>query len=318
MARYLQVLALLMAALAAGSAVSLAGECDGTKPRVRVDGFFPGPAIRLLWTYDGPSECSDGFNVRWGPIGGAGTQVEVDPPPCPTLQGPGFQRYCLHDFALPRNGSYMFKVQACNEREPQASHCSQWGEYCYGLEGHPELANMCQSGFVWREAFEGDYVCVTPDERARAQDDNNQAGSRIAMVAPNTCLSGFVWREAFDGDVVCVTPETRSQALADNQAAPSRWRPPSGPLDTPHGCIAGYVWRMAQPRDFVCVTRAVRDQVRRDNADAAVRRGTNQCRSGYVWREAKDGDLVCVTPETRQRVKLDNERAKTRYVCPRS
>jgi hypothetical protein len=84
----------------------------------------------------------------------------------------------------------------------------------------------CHQGFVWREAFPGDYVCVTPQTRAQAAEDNRRAASRRqsggGAFGPNTCIQGFVWREARPGDVVCVPPKTRADTAADNRAAPSR------------------------------------------------------------------------------------------------
>jgi hypothetical protein len=83
----------------------------------------------------------------------------------------------------------------------------------------------CASGYVWREAFPGDYVCVTPETRRQAADDNAQASARInstGAYGPDTCISGYVWREASPRDRVCVTPQTRRQAAEDNAQASSR------------------------------------------------------------------------------------------------
>lgn len=89
---------------------------------------------------------------------------------------------------------------------------------------------QCRQGFVWREAFPGDYVCVTPQTRTRAAQDNSQAAARRqrggGAAGPNTCIPGYVWREARPNDHVCVTPQTRDQTAADNHAAPSRRLPP--------------------------------------------------------------------------------------------
>jgi hypothetical protein len=38
----------------------------------------------------------------------------------------------------------------------------------------------CLAGFVWREAFEGDAVCVTPEIRALVARENAMAASRTA------------------------------------------------------------------------------------------------------------------------------------------
>jgi hypothetical protein len=85
--------------------------------------------------------------------------------------------------------------------------------------------NTCLNGYVWREAYSGDVVCVTPATRSRAAQDNAAAASRRdpnAGYGPYGCKSGYVWREARASDLVCVTPNIRTQAKADNAAAASR------------------------------------------------------------------------------------------------
>ena len=89
-----------------------------------------------------------------------------------------------------------------------------------------EAGDGCRYPFVWREAFAGDHVCVTPDTRSRAAYDNSAAADRINPdnhdYGPDTCRYGFVWREASASDHVCVTPDTRTRAARDNAAAPGR------------------------------------------------------------------------------------------------
>jgi hypothetical protein len=83
----------------------------------------------------------------------------------------------------------------------------------------------CKSGFVWREAFPGDFVCVEPGQRDQAAADNAAAASRIdphGASGPQSCISGFVWREAGAGDLVCVEPSVRSRVAEDNRLAPAR------------------------------------------------------------------------------------------------
>jgi hypothetical protein len=79
----------------------------------------------------------------------------------------------------------------------------------------------CKSGYVWRDARDGDGVCVTPAERAEAKAQNaNAANNRRpggGPYGPNTCRDGYVWREAFAGDVVCVTPFERDKAKTQNR-----------------------------------------------------------------------------------------------------
>jgi flagellar biosynthesis GTPase FlhF len=84
----------------------------------------------------------------------------------------------------------------------------------------------CISGFVWREAWVGDKVCVTPAVRSRTASENAKAPHTRepggGPHGPNTCRQGYVWREARPGDVVCVAPSSRDEARTDNAAAASR------------------------------------------------------------------------------------------------
>jgi hypothetical protein len=92
--------------------------------------------------------------------------------------------------------------------------------------------DTCAEGFVWREACgPGDHVCVTPNIRTQAVQDNAQAASRRqpggGSFGPDTCKQGFVWREACGpSDHVCVPPATRSEAGADSSQASHRLKYP--------------------------------------------------------------------------------------------
>ena len=90
----------------------------------------------------------------------------------------------------------------------------------------PYGPDTCLDGYVWREAFLNDHVCVTPETRTQAAFDNSQADVRRqpggGIYGPYTCASGYVWREATPFDLVCVTPEVREQTARDNAAAASR------------------------------------------------------------------------------------------------
>jgi hypothetical protein len=93
----------------------------------------------------------------------------------------------------------------------------------------PSLFDLCVSGFVWREAFEGDHVCVTPDQRDQAAQDNAAAASRVdpfGAFGPDTCIQGYVWRGAREDDHVCVTREEFDRVAEDNAAAASRVQQP--------------------------------------------------------------------------------------------
>lgn len=113
--------------------------------------------------------------------------------------------------------------------------------------GLPYGPDTCRQGFVWREAFPGDHVCVTPETREQAYYDNRSAAARRqpggGPYGPDTCRQGFVWREAFPGDHVCVTPDTRMRAAADNRQAAARRAaaavpvPVPAPATTPTGSV---------------------------------------------------------------------------------
>jgi hypothetical protein len=86
-------------------------------------------------------------------------------------------------------------------------------------------ADTCLEGYVWREAFAGDHVCVLSETRRQAASDNENAASRVdphGGFGSKSCIAGYVWREARPGDNVCVTEATRQQVKDDNAAAQSR------------------------------------------------------------------------------------------------
>ena len=92
-----------------------------------------------------------------------------------------------------------------------AVRASRWVDGPFG-------PHTCVQGYVWREAFAGDDVCVTPDIRTLAALDNQQAGARRNparfVYGPNTCQNGYVWREADQSDYVV---RQRRDPLADSR-----------------------------------------------------------------------------------------------------
>jgi hypothetical protein len=93
-----------------------------------------------------------------------------------------------------------------------------------GTIGDPGVP--CLQGSVWRKAYTGDYVCVTPANRAQAAADNAAALSRVApgggAYGQYTCQQGYVWRQVVPDDYVCVIPAVRAQAAYDNSQANNR------------------------------------------------------------------------------------------------
>ncbi|GCE24235.1 hypothetical protein [Dictyobacter kobayashii] len=92
----------------------------------------------------------------------------------------------------------------------------------------PYGPDTCLTGYVWREAFTGDHVCVTPQRRTQVAFDNSQAYYRTnpygGPYGKDTCRNGYVWREAGPDDHVCVTPDERTLVAQENQQAPYRYQ----------------------------------------------------------------------------------------------
>lgn len=53
---------------------------------------------------------------------------------------------------------------------------SRWVNGAYG-------PHTCIQGYVWREAWAGDDVCVTGAQRTQAKADNAQVRNRVARVS---------------------------------------------------------------------------------------------------------------------------------------
>ena len=111
---------------------------------------------------------------------------------------------------------------------------------------HADAAAWCKSGYVWREAFPGDFACVTPIDRQTVTNQNAAAASRHL---PNStwCVSGYVWRETRPSDLVCVPPGDRAREVQNNlnaiyNVADARTTPSSGSTSTSYDSTGGYVY----------------------------------------------------------------------------
>jgi len=83
----------------------------------------------------------------------------------------------------------------------------------------------CAKGYVWREAYTNDHVCVSPRTHDEAAADNAAAPRHVVIAFPvknDACRPGYVWRQANETDHVCVLPDVRSQTASDNILGPSR------------------------------------------------------------------------------------------------
>lgn len=100
----------------------------------------------------------------------------------------------------------------------------------------------CKSGFVWRAAFSGDGVCVTPTNRDQITQENN--ASWMHTLSNGYCQSGYVWRETRPQDHVCVSYygpsgqlSPRDRERSNNIQAVFRLQDPS---QTPYGGVGSW------------------------------------------------------------------------------
>lgn len=104
-------------------------------------------------------------------------------------------------------------------------------------EALPYGPYTCQNGYVWREAFANDQVCVTSTDRSIVAQENAAGPSHTnyGTSYPYWCLSGYVWRQAKPSDYVCVVPASRDRERSDDALAESRLVDPS---QTPQGNLS--------------------------------------------------------------------------------
>lgn len=154
---------------------------------------------------------------------------------------------------LTPNTTYTVMVEGCDiDPIPYTNDdCSGWSPPATVTTKSdlPYGPDTCKSGFVWREAFNGDTVCVDPARRQKVADDNNLTSSR----RPST------WGKPPVGDCLPLTARVGD---------PPKPCPPAV-LFT---CNPGFVWRGARQDDYVCVEPRERDLVAQENATANERR----------------------------------------------
>jgi hypothetical protein len=200
---------------------SVAETCGGNLSNDTVNCADDRPCVNHLYQAGGTVNVGwdghqnfDAYNLRWSVPGYNADQVE--------LPGGNSGTYQIKN--VDPCTTYTVTVQGCNKRFLASSQCTPWGEGAMTTAG-ASGPDSCRRGYVWRDAFPGDHVCVTPDTRAQAAADNAQAAARRdpnGAYGPDSCLQGFVWREASPQDHVCVTPDARAQAADDNKAKCSR------------------------------------------------------------------------------------------------
>jgi hypothetical protein len=194
---------------------SVRAQCPGSYPCVLITKIFASPdtehpkqiQITLNWAWFEGAISSDFFQILWSPSDKS-PQTQI------TLQNPSNSEVTSHTFSnLDPKTYYGFAVQSCNKSFAEASNCTQWSPVAYWQP----LPGWCRVGFVWRNAFHDDNVCVTQAQEATAQAEN-VAGPGLQKT-DGKCISGYVWRQARPSDHVCVSPAERTQTEEENKNA---------------------------------------------------------------------------------------------------
>lgn len=127
----------------------------------------------------------------------------------------------------------------------------------------------CKMGFVWREAFPGDSVCVTGESRAQAAQDNAQQAARSELVPATAKDFEQIQREVPQsravpkGDFLALRPFA-AERLVINSAQPA--------MMLISRCKGDYTERRARAQDRVCVTVATQLATDAENQQAENRK----------------------------------------------
>jgi hypothetical protein len=133
-------------------------------------------------------------------------QMQKQYPGCVPASGPGA--------TCPPNGWTAVQMETyCGQLT--AEQCLQQMQKQYPGCVPASGPGPCPAGFVLREAYAGDRICVSPGVREQTITDNSAAPSHTNP--EGLCTQGYVWRRAIPSDHVCVTPASRAQAQSDNR-----------------------------------------------------------------------------------------------------
>jgi hypothetical protein len=179
------------------------------------NGQVPGPAGTCICppgeatAADGTCRCQagQGFGPNGTCVACVSSQLSTTGLCCPTGQTPQPGGTCTCPAGLhPGPGGSCVQVPVQTPTPPPSGGVSVLT---------PSNPEQCSDGFLPREAYPGDPVCVTRQVHDQTIADNLTAPSRTM---PNgNCVAGYVWREANARDHACVLPETRTQTWTDNQ-----------------------------------------------------------------------------------------------------
>ncbi|MCX8256510.1 putative Fibronectin type III domain-containing protein [Beijerinckiaceae bacterium RH AL1] len=154
-----------------------------------------GTTVNVSWGGDGWNK----WHFRWGHPGGSEAAFEYGgDQKSATINEKGFcQRLVL-------------KIQGCVNHIVGHDRCSAFQETDFTTDPQrPSGGDTCAEGFVWREAYPNDHVCVSPAVRSQAAADNARH-----QTAP--CPAPLVPRMARRNDTVCVSAAVATATKQDN------------------------------------------------------------------------------------------------------
>lgn len=154
-----------------------------------------GSSVAVSWGGDG----WDKWHFRWGHPGGAEQAYEY---------GGGTKSFTINEKGF--CAKLVLKIQGCVNHIIGHDRCSPFQETDFTTEPQrPSGSDTCAQGFVWREAYPNDHVCVSPETRSQVASDNARH-----QMAP--CPAGLVPRLARRGDNVCVPVAVATAVKQDN------------------------------------------------------------------------------------------------------
>jgi hypothetical protein len=155
-----------------------------------------GANVNVTWGGDGWNK----WHFSWSQKGGGGKSYEYG----------GDQK----SFTIKNVGScqhFTLSIQGCVKHIIGKDRCSAIEQSTFTSAG----ADICASGYVWREAYPNDHACVLPAVRSQAAADNARR-----QLAP--CPAPLVPRLARANDRICVSAEVAKDVRTDNEAVCSR------------------------------------------------------------------------------------------------
>jgi hypothetical protein len=155
-----------------------------------------GANVNVTWGGDGWNK----WHFSWSQNGKAGKSYEY---------GSGQKSFTFKNVGACQH--FGLSIQGCVKHYLGKDRCSAFAQSTFTSAG----SDICASGYVWREAYPNDHVCVLTAVRTQAAADNARH-----QLAP--CPAPLVPRLARANDNVCVAAEVAKDVRGDNEAVCSR------------------------------------------------------------------------------------------------